>query len=168
VDDFWIMDTSSIIEIRRRIPNSVRSRVFSGLDSLVDKGFLIYPSEVVVELERYVDPKDPDTQFQWAKRNQQKACRHGPQLELVRKVLAHPQVRRVLDPDKVSTEEADPYVLALALHIKQDSTAIVITEEVRDTPTKMSLTTACGLLKLYRLSLEAFLVEQGIYEPFSQ
>jgi hypothetical protein len=37
------------------------------------------------------------------------------------------------------------------------------TEERKDRPGKMSLNTACGLLRLYCLSMEPFLAQQGIW-----
>ena len=101
--------------------------------------------------------------FQWAKKNQVRATRYGPQFEKVREVLAHPQVRNILDPDKTGVEEADPYVLGLAMYLKDQGDVTVITEERRDRPGKLSMNTACGLLRVYCLSMEPFLAEQGIW-----
>ena len=126
---------------------------------------LVYPSQVVDELERYLDTSsgNPDLPYQWAKRNQAHATRHGPQFEKVREVLAHPQVRNIVDPDKAGVEEADLYVLGLPMYLKDQGEVTVITEERRDRPGKLSINTACGLLRLYCLSMEPFLAQQGIW-----
>jgi hypothetical protein len=160
-----VIDTSSIIAVRRLVPRGEQPKVFGKLDLLIASDALVYPVQVVDELERYADTTsgNPDLPFQWAKRNQPKATRHGPQFEKVREVLAHPQVRNILDPDKTGVDEADPYVLGLAMLLKDHGEVIVITEERRDRPGKLSLNTACGLLRLYCLSMEPFLAQQGIW-----
>jgi hypothetical protein len=162
---FWVVDTSSIIAVRRVVPRGDQPGVFAKLDSLMATDVLVYPVQVVEELERYTETTsgNPDLPFQWAKRNQPQATRHGPQFEKVREVLAHPQVRNVLDPDKTGVDEADPYVLGLAMSLKDQGEVTVITEERKDRPGKMSLNTACGLLRLYCLSMEPFLAQQGIW-----
>jgi Domain of unknown function (DUF4411) len=162
---FWVIDTSSIIEVRRFVPRTDQPTVFGRLDVLVISDSLVYPAQVVDELERYSDASsnNPDLPFQWAKRNQVRASRHGPQFEKVREVLAHPQVRNILDPEKTGVEEADAYVLGLAMHLKDQGEVTVITEERRDRPDKLSMNTACGLLRLYCLSMKPFLAQQGIW-----
>jgi len=162
---FWVIDTSSIIAVRRLVPRTDQPVVFGKLDALVTSDSLVYPTQVVEELERYSDTSSgtPDLPLLWAKRNQLRATRHGPQFEKVREVLAHPQVRNILDPDKIGVEEADPYVLGLAMFLKDQGEVTVITEERRDRPGKMSINTACGLLRLYCLSMEPFLAQQGIW-----
>lgn len=162
---FWVVDTSSIIAVRRLVPRVNQPTVFGKLDTLVTSDSLVYPAQVVDELERYSDTSsgNPDLPFQWAKRNQARAIRHGPQFEKVKEVLAHPQVRNIVDPDKAGVDEADPYVLGLAMYLKDQGEVTVITEERRDRPGKLSLNTACGLLRLYCLSMEPFLMQQGIW-----
>ena len=89
--------------------------------------------------------------------------RNATAIQKVREVLAHPQVRNVLDPDKTGVDEADPYVLGLAVFLKDQGEVTIITEERKDRPGKMSLNTACGLLRLYCLSMEPFLAQQKIW-----
>jgi hypothetical protein len=79
-------------------------------------------------------------------------------LEEVQKVLA--AVPKVLDPEKDSgAEEADPYVLALAVNLRDEKkkNARIVTEGTRDLPTKISLRTAAGLLGIASIPLKAFL-----------
>lgn len=69
------------------------------------------------------------------------------------------QIRRIFSPD-----EADPHVLALAYHLKKrGSLATVLTEETRNRPDKLSMSSACGLLRIYCLPIEPYLREQGLW-----
>jgi hypothetical protein len=117
-DVVWVIDTSSIIEIRRAVPVAVRRTTFAGLTQLVNDGRLTYPLEVLKELERNVDPKTPDDQYQWTKANAAKAhVQSTCDLDDVKSVLA--EVPTVLDPDKDNgEEEADAYVLAVARKLR--------------------------------------------------
>jgi hypothetical protein len=55
-------------------------------------------------------------------------------------------------------EEADPYVLAMARRLLAEGKDVrIVTEEKNDTPRKMSLNTAAGLLRLPSVPLRAFL-----------
>jgi len=63
-------------------------------------------------------------------------------------------------------DEADPYVLALALKLSSDGhQTTVITEERKDRPQKMSLNTACGLHRLVCVPIMAFLASRGLWTP---
>lgn len=80
----------------------------------------------------------------------------------VREVLA--VVSEVLDPNKdAGPDEADPYVLAIAQKLRGDGTdARVVTEERRDTDSKMSMNTAAGILGIPSVPLAAFLKVEKI------
>lgn len=157
----WAMDTSSVIAIKR-LENSKKQKIFMKMDALVEEGRLVFPKEVVIELERFTETKSPDEQYQWAKRNEPKACQSEPSFEQVKEILR--QVPKVLDPDKdTGVEEADPYVLAMAARLLDEGKdARVVTEETKETPRKMSLRTAAGLLRLPSVPLSAFLKFEGI------
>jgi hypothetical protein len=76
-DVIWVFDTSSIIEIRRSIENARKQAVFRAMSSLVSSGRLVFPIQVVKELERFADPNLPDAQYLWAKANEEMAkARH--------------------------------------------------------------------------------------------
>ncbi len=74
------------------------------------------------------------------------------------------KVPDVLDKDKASgADEADPYVLALALRLKTMGHEVtVVSEERKDKPDKMSINTACGLLRLYCVPLLGLLRDQSL------
>ena len=132
------------------------------MSALVEEGRLCYPKEVVGELERAADPKAPDAQYLWAKQHETRASEPKPALEIVKRILA--AVPTVLDPDKdMGAEEADPYVLAMAVHLRSENQdARIITEEKNDTPSKLSLRTAAGLLGIPSVPLKAFLDFEGV------
>jgi hypothetical protein len=92
------------------------------------------------------------------------ACRqaHGPTLEEVKRVLEI--VPDILDPSKESgADEADPYVLALAKKLRDlGIDARVITEETKNSPTKLSLNTACGMLGIPSVPLLGLLRAENI------
>lgn len=107
--------------------------------------------------------KEPDPRLLWARTNSVKACRHGPDYSAVKRVLE--RVSDVIDPDKASgAEDADPYVIALALRLREaGEDATVVTEDRKDKPAKMSLATACGLWSIPTVPFEAFLAHLGIW-----
>ena len=159
----WVIDTSSIIEVRRSTQKRHREQIFRKMTELVTEGRLAYPPQVVAELERSAEPKSPDPQFVWAKQNTSTAHRTGGcSLDDVREVLA--EVPEVLDPNKdTGPDEADPYVLAIARKLRGDGTdARVVTEERRDTESKMSMNTAAGILGIPSVPLAAFLKVEKI------
>ena len=159
----WVIDTSSIIEVRRGVPNADKKATFVGMTKLVNEGRLTYPPEVLKELERNIDPKAPDEQYVWAKANSPQAhAQSACDLEDVKAVLA--EVPTVLDPDKDGGEdEADPYVLAVARKLRAAGVdARVVTQESKDTPSKMSMSTAAGVLGIPCVPLRAFLAAEGI------
>jgi hypothetical protein len=159
----WVIDTSSIIEVRRAVPVAVRKKTFAGLTQLVNENRLAYPPEVLDELERNIDPKTPDEQYQWAKSNATAAhVRAKCDLDDVKAVLA--DVPTVLDPEKDSgVEEADAYVLAVARKLRAAGIdARIVTQENRDTPAKMSMSTAAGILGIPCVPLKAFLTAESI------
>lgn len=118
---------------------------------------MVFPRQVLDELERAADPKSPDAQYKWAKENEATACERAASFEEVKEILHH--VPTVLDPDKDSgAEEADPYVLAIAVQLRSEKLeARIVTEESKDYARKMSLRTASGLLGIPSVPLLAFL-----------
>jgi hypothetical protein len=161
--EVWIIDTCSITEVRRRLSKPDQVTVYASLTTLVADGHLVFPPEVQKELERWANPKPgyQDRPLEWCKRVQGTAAK-SPSLATVKEVLA--QVPEVLDPDKPrGAEEADPYVLALALELKRAARDVtIITEEKTDKPGKLSLSSAAGILKLPSVAVIAFLKSQGL------
>lgn len=165
----WVFDCSSILEVRRLsgVSQQIAEAIYAKLGKLVEAGRLYFPKQVVDELARFSNPRpsQPDLPFAWAKRHQAAACRHPSLFEDLAVVLR--VAGNVLDPDKGGVEEADPYVLALARLLERQSSAPVwiVTEERKDRPSKISLTTACGLLRLHCLPVREVLRLNEIFPP---
>ncbi len=74
------------------------------------------------------------------------------------------RVGDVVDHEKDAGEDdADPYVLALALHLKREGLDVrIVTEDRTDRGRKMSLATAAGILGIPRVPLSGFLRAEEI------
>src|SRR5438128_10103177 len=87
----WVIDTGSVVEIRRGVPRKVRRQVTSELDNRVNTDSLVYPPEVLGELERVTDEiskkGNPDEPFAWAKKNEARATHYGHLYDGARQVL---------------------------------------------------------------------------------
>jgi hypothetical protein len=165
--DLWVIDTSSIVEIRRGlVPSTSIPNVYRALGRLVDANSLVYPKQVLGELEEYTGfvKNKPDLPYEWAKKHEGQATRFGFDDKNLSKVLSHSIVRRVVDPDKSGREEADPYVLELATRLRDSGHHVtVITEDRKNKPTKLSLDSACGLLRIVSLPIQVVLESESIW-----
>ena len=161
--EVWVIDTSSITEIRRSLPKAHQRTVYASLKKLVSGRHLVFPVEVQKELERASNPKSPheDLPLGWVKLVAGDAV-SNPSLDTVKEVLA--RVPEVLDPDKPrGAEEADPYILALAVELKREGRDVtIITQEKTDKPGKLSLSSAAGILKIPAVTVLPFLKSQGL------
>lgn len=163
--DLWVIDTSSIIWVRRDVVRDEQDRVYAELGEFVESGRLFFPVQVFRELNQHDRSARGrrDRPLEWAKEHRRRATQHGQDFDILAEVLS--TVPDVLDPDKPGAEEADPYVLMLAKHL--DGTGhrtTVITEERKDRPDKTALSTACGMLGLLSIPMWAFLRVHGIWE----
>lgn len=160
---YFVIDTSSLLEIRRVVPRPQLSAALRAMTDLVDRGEIVFPAEVDHELERFRRPDSHDPIGDWVAAVKRRATRFGPQFDYLRRVLADPQAKRVVDPVKAGVDEADPHVLALALALHERATVVVVAQETRDRPDKLSMATACGVLRLVRLPVAALLYEKDIW-----
>ncbi|HEY4239262.1 MAG TPA: DUF4411 family protein [Kofleriaceae bacterium] len=165
----FVIDTSSILQVRRlmsREPNPKVTSVYQQLIRAARSGSIVFPKGIIGELElgSADAARRPDPAADWAIACKGMAVPNEELLIETREVLS--VVPDLLDADKPSTtDEADPYVVALALQlIRADHAAVVVTEETRDTPTKTSMRSACGLLRIPTLSMRVFLSRQGYWQ----
>jgi hypothetical protein len=157
--NIWVIDTSSIVEIRRKFQKSDQIIIYNSLSSMVTNGTLVYPIEVYKELERGTNKENmnEDLPYKFALDNKKRATKYGYQFDTLAEILSHPHVSNIVDNEKIGTEEADPHVLALAMYLKnQDFNVTVITQEIKDTPFKLSMSSACGILQLYSIPIAPF------------
>jgi hypothetical protein len=165
-EQVFVIDTSSLLDVRKVFTRAHEKRIFGVLGTLVDKGQLVYPPEVSDEVLRGGE-QQPDAACRWIQRTKAKAEQRAD-LELVGRILR-------VAPDLIDAdspyEQADPYVIALALALRSDelllelagsTSVIVVTEDRNDKPSKLSLTTAAGMVGLPTIPLHALLRIAGI------
>ena len=121
---------------------------------LVESGRVTIP--VHVERELRPDAPHPDVPAAWAfAKARLGRVRREPSPERVRSVLS--VFPRLVDPDK-EREDADPYVVALALELKDAGhDVVVVTHDVTDrAPVDTSIKTACDHFGIEVMDLEEF------------
>ena len=141
-------------------------RVFAVLSSLAAGGNLIYPPEVCDEVLRGAE-RELDAACRWIQRTKAHAERRAD-FETVRRILrAAPDL---VDPDD-PYNEADPYVIALGLELRSEELTLelvagnevtIVTEDRNDKPSKLSLTTAAGMVGLPTIPLFALIRIGGV------
>jgi Domain of unknown function (DUF4411) len=137
----------------KAIPVASQWDFFLRLAELVADGTLAIPIHVIREV---ADVQHPDMPGAWAK-GMQKRMVHA--LEADPKYVARvmTEVPNVLDLD-ADTEQADPFVLALALHLaNQGHAPTVVTKDKKDRPPHISLRTACTRMSIPCVFLHEFL-----------
>ncbi|EQB70165.1 MAG: hypothetical protein AMDU4_FER2C00261G0002 [Ferroplasma sp. Type II] len=126
--NIYIMDSSSLIELNRHNPIDVFPSVWKNMESLISKGLLVAPTEVLYEIT-----ERDDQLAKWAKT--QTSFFRAPtqkQIEILKGILkAYPSMVR-----EDRKYDADPWVIALAIEMTTNSQQtltpikrIVVTEE---------------------------------------
>lgn len=100
--------------------------------------------------------------MQWTERIAPEACPAQSAFAKVKEILS--EVPDILDPNKDGgADEADPYVLALAADLRaQGFDARIVTQETKDSPRKMSLNTAAGVLGIPSVPLRGLLRAENL------
>lgn len=154
----WVLDTSAIIAVKQHIPLAEQQRVYGALSQLLNLGQIAYPKQVLDELGRYAEE---DLPLQWANAHHNEIQYTDPPWNLIQYVMQ--QAGDVVDPDK-EQEDADPYVLAMALELQsRELNVAVVTEDRRDRPTHIAMATACQRLGLPSQRMTEFLAAQSIW-----
>ncbi|MFA6330194.1 MAG: DUF4411 family protein [Candidatus Micrarchaeia archaeon] len=128
---YYIIDTSSLIELNRKYPIDVFPGIWKKIEELIGKGFLFSPHEVRKEI-LVLD----DSLKDWVQK-QEKLFRPltANQIELVRTILK--KYPSLANPDS-EVPSADPFVIALAVEMGKDpqqtlapvtKIRIIVTEE---------------------------------------
>jgi hypothetical protein len=166
----YVIDTSSIIHPRRLLAqesSAEKDRVYEALGRLVAEGALLFPPQVYDELDRVYDEGDvEDRPYEWARKHKDRAIGDVTTEQLFAAVRAVQEaVDNLVDFDKPSPgDDADPYVVGLALHLTgMGHKVTVITEERNDRADKTSIGSACALFSLPALSVRVFLRHVGIW-----
>jgi len=157
----WVVDTSALIEVRRPgLPRTTQEAVFEKLTSLARAEQLVFPPQVMEELERGVADSTDDQALAWARSVRADAERR-PDLETVRQVLA--RAPNLIDPTS-TRDQADPYVIALALEPQTFWGVSILSNDVRDHGDgrggfrKLSIVTVAGLWDIPVVPLAGFVL----------
>jgi len=126
--NYYIIDSSSLIELNRHNPIDLFPTVWERIESLINKGRLIAPKEVLYEIK-----KGDDQLARWAKR--QSGLFKEPtlkQIEILKDILK--QYPSLVNENRQC--DADSWVIALAIEMAPSSQKtlapikrIVVTEE---------------------------------------
>jgi predicted nucleic acid-binding protein len=110
-DYTYCIDTSVLIELKIRYPRNTFPSLWEKIGKLIEQGRIIAPRAVFDELVQYEDRNDE--LFKWVKRFKKMfKDLDSSQLQEVKKILIdHPDL---VDKDK-QTEDADPFIIALAI-----------------------------------------------------
>jgi len=131
MDTYYIIDSSSLIELNRKYPIDVFPSLWKNVESLIKTGFLLSHEEVYKEII------DGDDQLaRWARRHKRLFKGYDEdQLEIVREILVkYPSLVKA-DNEKAS---ADPFLIAMAvMHLRDKQTTLfkskkgklIVTEE---------------------------------------
>ena len=116
--EIFVIDTSSLINVKETINPSKRVYVFDKLTELCQQGRLVFPNEVFKELQAGVKSGRRDLPFEWARDNRSMGCRLGHCHVELNSVMSHSVAKLTSDPDQISDpDDADPHVLATALNL---------------------------------------------------
>ena len=117
---YYIIDSCSLLSVGEcsSTYNKSKSEILSELCNMIENGNLVYPKQVIGEIERHGN----EELVSWTKENSKEATRFGTNYETFKEVMSHPIASKVLDIEKKVTDkndEADPYLLELSLTLKE-------------------------------------------------
>ena len=129
---------------------------------LANEGRIRLPREVVDEMKRGAQPRHRDEALEWVLACEPHICVIHPTVEELRAIMS--EVGDVVDHKKDSGEDdADPYVLALAVKLQGQGLSVrIVTEDRKDRLRKVSLNTAAGILGVPCVPLSGFMRAEGI------
>ena len=154
----WVLDTSSLIESKDLISINRQWEAFKLLEKRVEEGRIAMPRQVIDEI---TTTDHPDLPGAWAPGMRAK-LQHilRPDDQYMESVMA--VAGDVIDQRK-RHEDADPWVLALALQLKSEGIAVcIVTEDIVDRGSRISIASACGRLGLDWRRTREFLEHFGI------
>jgi hypothetical protein len=153
----YVVDTSTVIAVQ--VARTDTDACFIAMTGLVNESRLCFPNEVVEELERL--GKDGPS-LNWAKAVSNSRCHKGAPYNYTEWVLA--EFGGLVDLTASATQEsAAVYVAAQALQIRNNGNELaVVTEDIRDKPTRRCLLDACEHFDLPYLRMTEFLDDAQI------
>ena len=152
----WLLDASAIIRIKTQVPGNQQWRLFRQLEEMVVSGDIAFPKQIRVEVAGMAHPDAPGVWVDGVFPLLQHPAE--PESGWIRHVMAS-KAAAVVDPNK-AREDGDPFLLALALQLKDDGHEVcIVTEDQADNPSRIALSVACEHLSLGWCGLAEFLSE---------
>ena len=155
--DVWVVDSSALIDTKKIVSVTKQWDAFKHLEQMVRDGKIAMPRQVINELQIIAHPDVPGA---WASgvRGQ---FRHPLDVDLSHLDTVLLIAGDVVDVTK-TTEDADPYVVALAVQLRDDGLKVcVVTEDTVD-KISISIATACKRLMINHCGVRTFLAACGI------
>ncbi|HLC46650.1 MAG TPA: DUF4411 family protein [Candidatus Nanoarchaeia archaeon] len=119
IKNYYVIDSCSLMELNRKYPMDIFPPLWHKIESLISKGFLVSPKEVLKEIER-----GDDHLKEWARRQTNLFKDLTPkQIHIVKELLA--KYPKWLNEDSM-VPIADPFVIALAIEMETDAQATLI------------------------------------------
>lgn len=153
----WVLDTSALVKSKFIVSVADQWHTFKLLEDMVRAGAVAMPRLVIREIAEIAHPDMPGAWAPGVRDIQQHPL--DPEWEHVQRVMA--EAGDVVDPNKTE-EDADPYVLALALQLLERGHDVCVVTEDRVDHDHIAVTTACGRLGIPHCSLRDFLGELGV------
>ncbi len=152
-----MLDSSSLIRTKEIVTVSNQWAAFKHLEEMVHAGQIAMPRQVINEMSEIAHPDLPGA---WAP-GMRSNLQHP--LDVDFEDLGHVMqvASDVVDVNK-STEDADPYVLALAYGLQRQGTSTCIVSDDIVDRNRISIATACDRLTLNRVRVRDFLGHCGI------
>jgi protein associated with RNAse G/E len=111
VNIIYCIDTSSLIELKEKYPQTIFTNLWNNIDELIQKGRIIAPLEVKKEIE-----KGDDELKSWVKNKKRNKMFIKPdkfQVEKAKEILS--KYSFLAKPDKVDDVNADPWLISLVV-----------------------------------------------------
>jgi rRNA maturation endonuclease Nob1 len=153
----WVLDTSALVEAKAALSVADQWQTFKRLEDMVGAGTVAMPRLVIREISEITHPDLPGAWAPGVRDIQQHPL--DPEWESVQRVMA--EAGNVVDPNKTK-EDADPYVLALALQLLEQGHDVCVVTEDRVDRNRIAVTTACDRLGVSHCSVRDFLAGLGI------
>ena len=168
--ELFVLDTSAAIKVKELYPAIAdQHKVFERFTQMVKQQEMTFPRQVVAELLRAAKGDMPALWIKSVMKSHK--FNDDPPTETVKTVLNLARKKHfgrtlsVVDPMKTH-EDADPYVLAHATHLKeQGHKAIVVTNDRFDNEYRLAMVTACKILNLDFRTTVPFLRSLGFECP---
>ncbi|MDE0115680.1 MAG: DUF4411 family protein [bacterium] len=155
--DVWIVDSSALIKAKTIVAVNNQWASFKHLEQMVIDGRIALPRQVIKEMSEIAHPDLPGA---WAP-GVRGSLQHP--LDADYEHISHVMsvAGDVVDVNKAS-EDADPWVLALALQVRGDGHSVCIVTEDIVGRNRISIATACDRLGIQWCRMRTFFEHCGI------